>query len=350
MTTPITVVVPGDLHLTDRGLANHRAAERMIDEVNHLIRPDFVQFIGDNVQDATDDQFRLFLELAGRLESPHYALVGDHDVKDDPRAERFRRYVGDPSGSNSVGGFRFIRLNTREARPVGLSSGQVDWFTSEVDSALERGERCVVFQHNYPFKIWEDYDGPGIDGWREVVQTRRIEAIVCGHTHYWQVANDGRNPSIAVRSIGDPEGGPPGYAILHLAGDDLAVKYRPVDEGGPIAMVIHPRDSILATSGRHVVRGHDQLLTRVWSTLPVASAVARVDDGDWFDLEQSGEGYWGHPLNVDRLFKGEHAVEVRVVDAEGRAGDDRIEFMVDATGRYTPVPRVRPVVTETAFC
>jgi Icc protein len=350
MKAPITVVVPGDLHLTDRGLDNHRAAERMIDEVNQTIRPDFVQFIGDNVQDATDDQFRLFLDLASRLESPYYALVGDHDVKDDPRADRFRRYIGEPFGSTSAGGFRFVRLNTQEARPLGLSSGQMDWFASEVDLALERGERCVVFQHNYPFQIWEDYEGPGIDRWREVVQTRRIEAIVCGHTHYWQVANDGRNPTIAVRSIGDPEGGPPGYAILHLDGDELAVKYRPVDTGDPIAMVVHPRDSILATSGRHVVRGDDRLLARVWSTIPVASAVARVDDGDWFDIEPSGEGYWGRSLDVDRLFKGEHEVEVRIVDVEGRAGDDRIGFIVDLTGRYTAVPRARPVVAETAFC
>ena len=28
-----------------------------------MIQPDFVQFIGDNVQDATDAQFRIFDEL-----------------------------------------------------------------------------------------------------------------------------------------------------------------------------------------------------------------------------------------------------------------------------------------------
>ena len=187
----------------------------MVDEVNGLIRPDFVQFIGDNVQDSGEAQFRLFDDIRGRLEAPHFAMIGDHDVKDDPLATGFRRYVGEPYGTTSLHGFRFIRLNTQESRPVGLSAAQIGWFRGEVDSALAKGERVVVFQHNYPYQVWEDFDGPGIDEWRAIVQTRRVEAIVCGHTHYWQVANDGRNVAIATRSIGDPEGGPAGiYSAL----------------------------------------------------------------------------------------------------------------------------------------
>ena len=41
-----------DLHLTEPGLDNHRTALWMVGEVNDLVRPDFVQFIGDNVQIA----------------------------------------------------------------------------------------------------------------------------------------------------------------------------------------------------------------------------------------------------------------------------------------------------------
>ena len=38
------------MHLTKPGLNNHQAAIWAVDEVNQLIRPDFVQFIGDNVR------------------------------------------------------------------------------------------------------------------------------------------------------------------------------------------------------------------------------------------------------------------------------------------------------------
>jgi predicted phosphodiesterase len=259
---PVVVVVPGDLHLTDPGLDNVSTMGWVLGEVNSLIRPDFVQFIGDNVQDATEAQFRLFDDLRNGLEVPHYALVGDHDVKDDPSAERFRRHIGEPFGACSVGGVRFVRLNTQEARPLGLSPEQAGWFRDEVDAALRHGERVVVFQHNYPYQIWETFAGPGIDDWRAVVQTRPIEAIVCGHTHYWQVANDGRNVVVATRSIGDPEGGLPGYTLLYVRGDDLAVTYRTVADRGPVILVTHPRERILATRPEHVVRGLDRSIAK----------------------------------------------------------------------------------------
>ncbi len=101
---PVVVVVPGDLHLTEPGLDNHRVAHQVVDEINRLVRPDFVQFIGDNVQDATEAQFRLFDELRGRLSVPHFALVGDHDVKDDPQARGFRGTSARRSARRRCGG------------------------------------------------------------------------------------------------------------------------------------------------------------------------------------------------------------------------------------------------------
>jgi 3',5'-cyclic-AMP phosphodiesterase len=85
----------------------------------------FVQFIGDNVQDASEAQFRLFADLRGRLEVPHFAVVGDHDVKGDPEAAGFRRHLGEPYGALSLRGLRIIWLNTQESWPVGLSAAQV---------------------------------------------------------------------------------------------------------------------------------------------------------------------------------------------------------------------------------
>ncbi|MDR3635544.1 MAG: metallophosphoesterase [Isosphaeraceae bacterium] len=347
---PVTFVVPGDLHLTEPGLDNHRVALWMADEVNTLIRPDFVQFIGDNVQDATEDQFRLFDDLCARIKVPIYALVGDHDVKDDPQAQGFRARVGETYGASSLRGYRFIRLDTQQARPLGLSARQVHWFRNEVDAALAAGETVVVFQHNYPYQIWEDFAGPGIDDWRAIVHTRRIGAIITGHTHYGQVANDGNNVVVAVRSIGDPEGGPPGYAIGYLHGEDFAITYRSVDDSGPVVLVTHPRDVLLATGPRHIIARSDQYRVKSWSMSLLATIRGRLDDGPWFPLEPSDAGEWVAPLPGERLAKGEHVFEVEAVDDRDRCGGQRISFMVDPTGRYTAVPSVRPRVTATCFC
>jgi 3',5'-cyclic-AMP phosphodiesterase len=347
---PVVIVVPGDLHLTVPGLENVRVAHWVVDEVNTLIRPDFVQFIGDNVQDATEDQFRLFDQIRGRLDVPQFALIGDHDIKDDPGAVGFCRRFGEPYGAMTLGGIRFIRLNTQESRPTGISAEQIGWLRNELDQADARGERIVIFQHNYPYQIWEDFAGPGIDDWRGLVQTHRVEGIICGHTHYWQMANDGRNALIAVRSIGDPEGGGPGYAVLCCRGDDLAVTYRSVEARGPVVLVTHPREQLLATGPRHIVSGPERVVVRVWSSSRVWAVRYSIDDGPWAGLELSDDGNWQGRLPTDRFTKGVHSLAVVASAADGTEGSQRIDFVVDPTGRYTAIPQVSPMVSATQFC
>lgn len=347
---PVVFVVPGDLHLTKPGLDNHRTALWMVDEVNNVIRPDFVQFIGDNAQNAQEEEFQLFRGVRERLLVPSYVLVGDHDVHDDSEAEMFRRLVGETHGASSLRGFCFLRLNTLEHRPLGLSVEQARWFRAQVDEALGRGERTVIFQHHYPFKVWEEFDGPGIEAWREVVQTRRITAIFTGHTHYGQIANDGRNVAITTRSIGDPEGGPPGYTLVCVHAEDLGVTYRSIENEGPIVLITHPREKLMATTHQHIVSRRDFVNVRTWSPSPVASVRGRVDDGDWLELHPLPPNCWWHRLPGEDLTKGEHSLEVQAVDADERQGSQRIIFMVDPTGRFNAIPMVHPVVTETAFC
>ena len=103
-------------------------AHQVVDDVNTLIRPDFVQFIGDNVQDATEDQFRLFDQIRGRLNVPHFALIGDHDIKDDPGAVGFRRRFGEPYGAMTLGG-----ISVHPAQHAGVAA----------DGHFDRADRLV---------------------------------------------------------------------------------------------------------------------------------------------------------------------------------------------------------------
>jgi 3',5'-cyclic-AMP phosphodiesterase len=346
----VVFVVPGDLHLTTPDCANYSVAKWMTEEVNRLVRPDFVQFIGDNVQHATPEQFALFCDLTQRLQVPNHALAGDHDVHKDQLGHRYQEYVGSLYGSHVVCGVRFLRLCTVEHRPLGLSPVQTEWLRKEVDTGRAAGERIVIFQHHYPYQIWETFDGPGINVWREIVQTRRISAIFTGHTHYGQIANDGRNVAIASRSIGDPEGGPPGYTLASIRGDDLAVTYRSVSDQGAIVLITHPREMLLATGPEHVVSGVDTCRARIWSAEPITAVRGRFDDGAWQSLTLEEGNEWVALLPAQEFEKGEHTYEVRAEDASGAVGRQQITFAVDPTGRFTAVPGVRPVVKGTAFC
>jgi hypothetical protein len=235
-------------------------------------------------------------------------------------------------------------------RPLGLSEEQVIWFRYEVDAALARKERVVVFQHHYPFQVWEDFAGPGIETWREIVQTRPITALFAGHTHYGQIANDGRNVYVATRSIGDPEGGPAGYAVVHLDEEDLALTYRSAEDKGPVVLITHPRRLILATKAAHIVTGPDECRVRAWTSAPISSAKARIDDGSWNDLTAGDNATWTFPIPGDQLKKGEHTLEVRLIDKNKAESGDRLTFLGDLSGRYNPFPTVEPVVRETKFC
>ncbi len=346
----ITFVWPGDLHLDEPQRPNHLAAHHVADEINALVKPDFVQFAGDNVQHARDGEFAMFREVTDKLQAPWHALVGDHDAHHDGACHAHRAKVGETRKAFTLHGTRFILLNTMEYRPLGLTEAQVLWFRYEVDAALQRGERVVVFQHHYPFKVCESFDGPGVAGWREIVQTRPITAIFSGHTHYGQIANDGRNVYVATRSIGEPEGGAAGYAVVHLQGEDLAIKYRTIEDKGPLVMITHPRQLVLCTGPKHIVSGPDECRARVWSREPVVSAQFRLDGGAWMNLEPDGAGGWRGPISGDVMTKGEHLLEVQATDQAQAVGTDQLTFQLDRSGRYTAVPRVEPPVKSTKFC
>jgi 3',5'-cyclic-AMP phosphodiesterase len=346
---PVVFCWPGDMHLEAPDRENFRVAQWMTGEVNALA-PDFVQFAGDNVQHAKEAEWALFAQIRGALKVPHHAIVGDHDAHHDAGCHAFRTHVGAPYAAFSLRGFRFIRLNLMESHPLGISQEQVFWFRFEVDAALARGERVVVFQHHYPFKVCETFDGPGIAQWREIVQTRPITAVFCGHTHYGQIANDGRNIYVATRSIGEPEGGPPGFAVVYLHDDDLAITYRAKDSVGPLALITHPRQHILCTKPAHVVSGPDEVRVRVWSAKPVTAVAANIDGGAPAPLRQNVDGLWHGAIGGDSLDKGQHTLAVTATDADGRSGGDDIVFQVDRSGRFTAVPAVKPPVASTNYC
>jgi 3',5'-cyclic-AMP phosphodiesterase len=347
---PVVFVWPGDLHLEFEDRPNYKTALWMADQVNDLIRPDFVQFAGDNVQHARENEWALFKNVTDKLQVPWHALVGDHDAHHDPGCHSYQKNVGATYLAYTVNGYRFICLNTMQFRPLGMTDEQVIWFRYEVDAAFARGERAVVFQHHYPFQVWEDFAGPGLEAWRDIVQTRAITALFAGHTHYGQIANDGRHVYVATRSIGDPEGGPAGYAVFYLDGEDFALTYRSMEDKGPVVLITHPRRTILATKPAHIVPGPEEVRVRAWSNLDISSAEVRIDDGTWQRLRDRGDLTWSLPFPGDTLAKGEHTLEARIIDTDNAEGTDRITFSCDLSGRYNPFPTVEPVVRQTKFC
>jgi 3',5'-cyclic-AMP phosphodiesterase len=117
-----------------------------------------------------------------------------------------------------------------------------------------------------------------------------------------------------------------------------------------VVLVTHPRERLLATGPRHIVSGSERVVVRVWSAARVWAVRYSIDDGPWADLELSDDGHWQGRMRSDRLTKGIHSLAVVAVAADGIGGSQRIVFMVDPTGRYTAIPQVSPMVSDTQFC
>ena len=223
-----------------------------------------------------------------------------------------------------------------------------------MDAALDHHEQVIVFQHHYPFKVLaEQFCGPGIDAWRQIMQRHaasRPSSQATPRTAPRQAANDGRTsassprgpsviPEVAIRDT-------PFWFIHGYYVDDLSVNRR--DWANRLATAFR-LIKLLASDSRHIVVGPDEVRVRTWSAVPMTRIAARVDEGGWHDF-LGARAHGGIRWLATKSAKGEHRLEVQAVDSHGRRGGQTIDSVVDATGRYTAVPFVRPVVTATAFC
>jgi hypothetical protein len=67
-------------------------------------------------------------------------------------------------------------------------------------------------------------------------------------------------------------------------------------------------------------------------------------------MKANGDMNWSFLIPGDQLAKGEHTLEVKLIDENKDEGIDRITFACDLSGRYNAYPMVDPVVKGTKFC
>ncbi len=100
-----------------------------------------------------------------------------------------------------------------------------------------------------------------------------------GHTHYNELANDGRTVYAATRSTGQIEEGPVGYAVAALDGGVVSWRFKELARPWPFVLITAPADRRLAFDAGHVVGERFTLRALV---LGAAERVEfRIDDGPW---------------------------------------------------------------------
>ncbi|WP_342713305.1 metallophosphoesterase [Bradyrhizobium sp. B124] len=328
---PLRFVQMGDLHLTEQRLQNHQDFIRIVRELNRSVAGDvdFVYLPGDNADDGTDDQFGLVRGGLDELRLPWRAIPGDHDFK--PRSlDSFYRGLGVPQlpFAEEIRGHLCLFLDVVSQGAGGpdfrLGAEQFDWLKDRLAEAQRDGKACVVFMHAYPADLGEEAERLS-----QLLDLSCARLVAMGHTHYNEIAHDGRTIYAATRSTGQIEEGPVGFSFAALDGDVVSWRFKPLDSPWPFVMITSPADRRLDL--REAEAAPTRLIRAcAWGAATVTSGAFRVDDGPWSPMSPGDRGIFTAPILAGR---GMFRLEVRVTDENGATDSDVIECDASGVGR-----------------
>jgi Icc protein len=317
----------GDLHITERGLQNHIDLRRIVDEINANAGGDidFVVLPGDIADDGTSEQFGIVYDEISRLIVPWSAIPGDHDFKSglldsfyDILNARWLPYVA------KVGCCRCIFLDAVSHGAGGLDfrlgKEQMNWLRDYLDIARREKEPVVVFMHTYPADFRDEADELA-----KMFDESTVVLVDMGHTHYNELANDGRTIYATTRSVGQIEEGDVGFAFVAVDRGAVSWRFKTLDSPWPFVMITSPSDRrlVIDPDATRLTAGQRcEVRASVWGKSPIANAVLRIDDGGWHAMHAAGEGLFIAEISApDRSFR----LSVRARDRGGKENVDSIE-------------------------
>jgi Icc protein len=321
---PLTFLHIGDLHVAEAGLQNQLDLRRIVDQLNSHVgsRIDFAVLPGDNADDGTPEQFRLVHDEMSRLSVPWHAIPGDHDFK--PKSlDNFNRGLGlrRLHYATEIAGCRCIFLDVVSRGSGGpdfrLGASQLTWLREQLESAGREHQTIVVFMHAYPADLDDE-----ADELTAMFDEGPVALVDMGHTHYNELANDGRTIYAATRSTGQVEEGEAGFSLVAVDRGAVSWRFKTLGSPWPFVIITAPADRRLMT-GPHQVAGENcAIRASAFGAVPIAAAAFRIDDGEWRPMHGGDGGLFGITTPVpNRPFR----LAVRVIDQDRQQDIDTIE-------------------------
>lgn len=320
----------GDLHLVGPDDTNARDLAAIVAKLTCLRDGlDFVFVPGDNADNGLPEQYALARRLLAPLPVPVEVITGDHDMEGGSLlAFRAGLRATPLPAAFDAGGVRCLFLDICGAGHGGadfrLGAEQRDWLAAELRRADEHGRRCVVFMHSYP----ADLRGPGeTAAVNAAFAAARVLLVDMGHTHYNELANDGRTIFAATRSTGQIEEGPVGYSLVAIDGGVVSWRFRELDTQAPAVLLTAPADRRLVTDPADPDQMPCGTLCDVRASVldpdTVASCTCSVDGGAPIVMALVRRGRYrasvAVPAEARRL-----SVEARMLD--GRSNSETVEL------------------------
>ena len=329
----------GDLHLTDPEAENARDFRAIVARIAEIEGIDFVYLPGDNADNGRPEQYALVRAGLDGLRQPVHVITGDHDVEGGG-LEAFYAGLGVPRlpYAVTVSGTRCLFLDMCGPGSGGpdfrLGASQIDWLDAELRMAASRGQICVLFMHTYPADLKGEGEAERVAA---LVHRGPVRLVEMGHTHYNELANDGRTVYAACRSTGQIEEGPPGFAVAAIDGGVVAWRFWDLAHSAPFVLITAPADRRLAVSDDHRLAGETEIRAVVLGTGRIVSCAYSIDGGPWRPMHRSE----GERRYVARAAwpEGARRLAVRAEDAAGGFDEDAVE----------PADAVAPLATSSGL-
>jgi Icc protein len=332
----VTWVHFGDLHMTKSGEQNHLDLAEIVNEVNRTFAGSisFVFLPGDVADDGSRAAYAVVRGELDRLNVPWCAIVGDHDVHEESFTNFLESMSPETHYAFTVGSIRFIAMNAFDVpHPASftVSPAQLDWLRSELEFATDAKQTKILLLHCYPSDLKV--------GAEELTATlRKFEVLLIdmGHTHYNEIANDGRTLYSATRSTGQIEEGPVGYSVTNIDGD--VVSWRFVELGKlPVTVITSPCDVRLLLESSQPLQARFKVRAKFWGESEAVRATATLD-GQIVPMDRVADSeVW--EAEVSDSTNGSHPLKVSIEDVNGQVATDEIRLAIGDRARRERVAR-----------
>jgi predicted phosphodiesterase len=311
--------------MTKAGKQNHLDLAKIVNEVNQAFAGtvSFVFLPGDVADDGSRAAYAVVRGELDRLKVPWCAIIGDHDVHEKSFVN-FKETMSEQTHyAFTVGDTRFLAMNAFDVpAPPSFTvlEEQLRWAEEELQLATKNGQTKVLLLHCYPSDL-----KVGADEVSRLVRDYDVRLVDMGHTHYNELANDGRTLYSATRSTGQIEEGPVGYSVTSI--DGKVVSWRFIELGKlPIAVIVSPSDERLLTQSSEVLQITLKVRARFWGEVKALEAIAYLDEQTLPMKRVSESQVWEAEAPTPR--KGTYSLRVSFKDAHGEVASDEIRLAV----------------------
>ncbi|MEO5501527.1 MAG: PQQ-binding-like beta-propeller repeat protein [Ginsengibacter sp.] len=220
--TPLTYV-----HLSDTHVGSITGADDLRRTVQDINSQDSIQFViitGDITEFGADTEIKLAKQILDSLNKPWYIIPGNHDGNwSESGSNTFKKVFGNETFAFNAGGYLF--LGTHSGPNMRMSPGQIPrenivWLDSVVASTP--AETPIIFANHYP-------QDSSLNNWFEaldILKTKNIQLIMCGHLHSNRIMNFEGIPAIVGRSNLRAKNTEGGYNIVTIKNNTITYVER----------------------------------------------------------------------------------------------------------------------------